>query len=169
MLELGSAFVMLAAMIDIASGAGLVHPFVWALVLVAAAVASAARLRVVARRTSPDMTAVAASVVRDPVPGHRTAMVVHTSGGLVIMAALVCVMAAHTGAGVYANTGISSEMHHAGGMSIGGLLLAAATAGYLALSTKLALDAIRSGRRLVAVELVSMAVSVAAMGIAAAL
>lgn len=164
LLDLGSSLVMLAAMLDLASGAGLVHPLLWAALLVVLAVVSAARSRI---GRAP--AAVAAAAGRTAVAGHRSAMVIHTSGGLMIMAALVCIMAGHETGGLYADSSISVPQHHAGGMSLVGALVAAAIAAYVALSTRLGIDAARGGRRLVAIELGSMAVSVAVMGLAAAI
>lgn len=162
--ELGSALVMLAAMLDLASGAGVVHPLLWACSLVILAVVSAVRLRVARPSTLRAGAAPAPLAIR-----HRTAMVVHTSGGLLIMAALVCAMAGHPSNRTYAENGMQSVMHHAGGISLAGVLIAGAIAGYLALSAGLAVHAARNGRRLVTVELGSMAASIITMGIAAAL
>lgn len=161
--ELGSALIMLAAMLDLASGAGIVHPLVWALVLVALAIVSAVRLRA-GRRASGSAGAPAEGRLR-----HRTAMVVHTSGGLLIMAALVCAMAGHAASRMYADSGMHPSAHHGSGISLGSLLIAVAIAGYVALSARLAVAAAARGGRLVAVELGSMALSVVAMGVAAVL
>lgn len=163
-IDLGSALVMLAAMLDLASGAGIIHPLLWAGTLVILAVVSAVRLRVA--RASMRRPGVAS----DPFAvRHRTAMVIHTSGGLLIMAALVCAMAGHPSDGTYAPNGIQAMTHHADGISLAGVLITGAIAGYLALSARLAFDAARRGRRLVTVELGSMAASIIAMGLAAAL
>lgn len=160
-LELGSALVMLAAMLDLASGAWIVHPLVWAVVLVLLAITSAARLR------AGRLTAGAPASRGPATDRHATAMVVHTSGGLLIMAALVCAMAGHATSGMHAVIGMGTASHHGGGMSPGALLIAAAIAGYLALSASLAVTAASRGRRLVALELGSMAASVVTMGLAA--
>lgn len=160
-LELGSALVMLAAMLDLASGAGIVHPLVWAVVLVLLAITSAVRLRAGRRAaTAPPSRG-------RPTDRHSSAMVVHTSGGLLIMAALVCAMAGHAASGIYAASSMEAASHHGGGMSPSTLFIAAAIAGYLALSARLAVRAATRGRRLVALELGSMAVSVVTMGLAA--
>jgi len=160
--ELGSSLVMLAAMLDLASGVGLVVPLLWAAALVILAVVSAGRLRF-GHPASAGAGGPGSIVARSR---HRSAMVVHTSGGLLIMAALVCAMASHPASGVHAETSMSTSMHHAGGISAASMLLALAIAGYVALSVRLALGALRRRRRLVAVELSSMAVSVMAMGFA---
>ncbi|HXH35214.1 MAG TPA: hypothetical protein VNJ54_12525 [Plantibacter sp.] len=163
-IDLGSAIVMLAAMLDLASGAGVIHPLLWACALMILAVVSAVRLRVArpsARRPG---------VASDPFAlRHRAAMVVHTSGGLLIMAALVCAMTGHASNTVYAENDIPASTHHLGGISLAGVLIAGAIAGYLALSARLAVDAARARRRLVTVELGSMAASIVAMGLAAAM
>lgn len=163
-IDLGSALVMLAAMLDLASGAGIVHPLLWAIALVVLALVSAVRLRVVRPSALGGDAASHPFAIR-----HRAAMVVHTSGGLLIMAALMCVMAGHRQNETYAQNGMQMSVHHAGGMSLAGVLITAAIAGYLALSARLAVDASRDRRRLVTVELGSMATSIIAMGLAAAM
>ena len=163
-LDLVAAIVMLAAMLDLATGVGMLHPLLWAVVLIVLAIASAVRLRSIAGLPAPvDDTAVLA------VTRHRAAMTAHTSGGLVIMAALVCTMAGHAAGSIYAGSGIHPIGHQIGTGALPAVLLAGGMAGFVALSTRVAFEAARRHERVVVVEVVSMTVSVVAMGLAAAL
>ncbi|WP_411557280.1 hypothetical protein [Plantibacter sp. MPB07] len=163
-LDLVAAIVMLAAMLDLATGVGMLHPLLWAVVLIVLAVASAVRLRSIAGLPAPVDDAVSLAVTR-----HRAAMTVHTSGGLVIMAALVCAMAGHAAGSIYAGSGIHPAGHQFGTSALPAMLLAGGMAGFVALSTRIAVEAARRRERVVVVEVVSMTVSVVAMGLAAAL
>lgn len=162
--DLVAAILMLAAMLDLGTGAAIVHPFLWAIVLTVLAVGSALRLRLgsAAPRHRDDES-------RRPLAHHRVGMTVHTAAGLLIMAALVCAMAGHGAATPYAGTGIHTDRHHGGGSSASTVLVALAVACFVALSVRVALTATRRRERLAAVEVVSMTASVVAMGLAAAL
>ncbi len=87
------------------------------------AVASAVRLRSIAGLPAPFDDALALAVKR-----HRAAMAVHTSGGLVIMAALVCTMAGHAAGSIYAGSGIHPAGHPSGTSALPAVLLGAAVA-----------------------------------------
>jgi hypothetical protein len=164
-LDLVAAIVMLAAMLDLATGVGLLHPLLWAVVLTVLAVVSAVRLRSIAGSPAPVEDALPLAVTR-----HRAAMTVHTSGGLVIMAALVCTMAGHAAGSIYAGSGMHPAGHQIGTSAVPAvLLLAGGMAVFVALSTRLAVEAARRRERVVVVEVVSMTVSVVTMGVAAAL
>ncbi|OII38774.1 hypothetical protein [Plantibacter sp. MMLR14_011] len=163
-LDLVAAIVMLAAMLDLATGAGMLHPLLWAVVLIVLAVASAVRLRSVAGLPAPVDDAVALAVKR-----HRAAMTVHTSGGLVIMAALMCTMAGHAAGSVYTGSGMHPTGHQNGMGALPAVLIAAGMAVFTALSTRIAVEAARRRERVVVIEVVSMTVSVVAMALAAAL
>ncbi|WP_314138420.1 hypothetical protein [uncultured Plantibacter sp.] len=163
-LDLVAAIVMLAAMLDLATGAGMLHPLLWAVVLIVLAVASAVRLRSVAGLPAPVENAVALAVTH-----HRAAMTVHTSGGLVIMAALVCTMAGHATGSTYAGSGMHPTGHQIGMGALPAVLLAAGMAVFTALSMRLAVETARRRERVVVIEVVSMTVSVVAMGLAVAL
>lgn len=163
-LDLVAAIVMLAAMLDLATGVGILHPLLWAVVLIVLAVISAVRLRSIAGSPAP-VDALALAVTR-----HRAAMTVHTSGGLVIMAALVCAMAGHAAGSIYAGPGMHPAGHQIGSGAIPAvLLLAGGMAVFVALSARLAVEAARRRERVVVVEVVSMTVSVVTMGAAVAL
>lgn len=156
--DLLAAIVMLVAMVDVATGAALLTPLTWSAVLVVVAMLSALRLRI-ARQP--------ASEAGERTPRRHTGMVLHTSTGLLVMAAMLVAMAGH---GAHAALGISSQGQHHAGMSGGvfGLILVAAVAAYLAFTSRLAVITVREHRTLATVELVSMALSVATMGVAVA-
>lgn len=163
-LDLVAAIVMLAAMLDLATGVGILHPLLWAVVLIVLAVASAVRLRSIAGLPAPVDDAVALAAIR-----HRAAMTVHTSSGLVIMAGLVCSMAGHAAGNIYAGSGMHSAGHRIGTDALPAVLLAGGIAGFGILSTRLAVEAARRRERVVVVEVASMTASVVTMGLAVAL
>ncbi|MGG7465982.1 hypothetical protein [Plantibacter sp. YIM 135347] len=172
--DLVAAIVMLAAMIDAATGAALLHPLVWGAVLVAVGIVSAARLRGVGASSATAATAdigagteTPAAVATNTAERQHRLMLVHTSLGLLVMATMLVAMASH---GSHAVLGISSSVTHHGaaGADTFGVIVAAAVASYTAFTACLTASAVRSRRVLPAVELTSMALSLAAMAFALA-
>jgi hypothetical protein len=165
--DLVAAIVMLAAMIDAATGAALLHPLVWGAVLVAVGIVSAARLRGVGASSATAGTETPAAVATVTAERQHRLMLVHTSLGLLVMATMLVAMASH---GAHAALGISSSVTHHGAAGAGtfGVIVAAAVASYTAFTAWLTASAVRSRRILPAVELTSMALSLTAMAFALA-
>ncbi|MGG7509866.1 hypothetical protein [Plantibacter sp. YIM 135249] len=174
--DLVAAIVMLAAMIDAATGAALLHPLVWGAVLVAVGIVSAARLRGVGASSATAATAdigadtetpAAVATVTVTAERQHRLMLVHTSLGLLVMATMLVAMASH---GSHAALGTPSSVTHHGAAGAGtfGVIVAAAVASYTAFTAWLTASAVRSRRILPAVELTSMALSLTAMAFALA-
>lgn len=138
--ELAASVLMVLAMADAATGAGLIAPVFWAVLLIAAAMTLAA-LR--GRRRSG---------ASHPVP----LMAVMTTLGLVVMAALTVAMGVHA-------TGHTDG--HAHGVGAAGLALGvgAVTAGYVGASGVLA---VRGMPRLDRLQYAAMGASTLLMGLA---
>ena len=160
--DLGSAIVMLAAMIDVATGAAVLHPLVWGAVLVAIGIVSAVRLR--GAGALADETRIRGRAPTAAERQHRL-MVVHTSLGLLVMAALLVSMAAH---GSHASLGGSPAAAHHGGAasSTFDVIVTAGISSYIAFTAWLTASAVRARRILSAVELASMALSIGSMAFA---
>lgn len=156
--EFAAAALMLVAMADVGTGARLIAPVLWALLLVVGAMGLAA-LRG-ARRPRP------AAGERMPHPSR--AMTVMTALGLVVMAALMITMgtaapssAADAGGG-HGHGGLGAV---GGGLGMVVALTTVVAAGYVAVS---AVAAVRSTLRLDRVQYVSMAAATALMAAASA-
>lgn len=149
--ELAASVLMLVAMLDVVVG-GVVAPVVWAAVLIVAAIALAALRGRVARGR--------ASRGRDVVLVPSPVMTVHTTLGLVVMAALVLAMIPD--ASSFAPSG-----HHDSGASF--TLVAAASALCFGLVTVIAARGHRAGSARPSAldrgQLLAMGVSTAAMGV----
>lgn len=154
--EFAAAALMLIAMADIATGAGLIAPVLWALLLVVGAMALAA-LRGARRRP----------VAAERMPHPSRAMTVVTALGLVVMAVLMIAMGVHPSS---AAVGLGSHDHSAfgawsggGGLGPGVALTMAVAAAYVAVSS---VAAVRSSVRLDRVQYASMATATALMALA---
>lgn len=137
--ELAASVLMLIAMLDAAVGR-LVAPVLWGALLIAAAMGLAG-LRSVRRADRPR-------------PAIGRAMTVHTTVGLIVMAALLLTMAA----------GPASSPTHAHGMSAGALsiIVLLGVAAYCAASV---IAAVRAHSRLDRAQFVAMGLSTAVMGL----
>ncbi|KHK99434.1 hypothetical protein LK09_01890 [Microbacterium mangrovi] len=147
--ELVASAVMLLAMLDLVREEPLVVPIVWAALLLVSAMALAA-VRGVQRRRADASPTVAGSV----------GMTVHSTIGMVVMAALVAMMGHHTASGTAPVTGMAGM--HAGG---GGLpALVALAVGVYAVASVVA--ALRAHTRLDRGQFVAMGASTALMALA---
>jgi len=157
--EFAAAALMLIAMADIGTGAGLIAPVLWALLLVVGAMALAA-LRGARRRP----------VAAERMPHPSRAMTVMTALGLVVMAVLMIAMGVHPSS---AALGLGGGHDHSafgawrGGGELGPVaaLTMAVAAAYVAVS---AVAAVRSSLRLDRVQYASMATATAMMALASA-
>jgi len=157
--EFAAAALMLIAMADIATGAGLIAPVLWALLLVVGAMALAA-LRGARRRP----------VTAERMPHPSRAMTVMTALGLVVMAVLMIAMGVHPSSaamGLGGGHGHSGSGAWSGGGGLGPVaaLTMTVAAAYVAVSS---VAAVRSSVRLDRVQYASMATATALMALASA-
>lgn len=147
------AGVMTAAMADAALGSRLVPAVLWTVLLVVVAVLPAAQLR--RDRMRADL----------PVARHATAMAIHRSLGTLLMGGLMLVMATPA-----LGAGAATSAHHAGGGGGGGVewMLGASSIAFVALSAWLLGRVQRAPHpaRIVALEVVSMSLSVGTTAVA---
>jgi hypothetical protein len=145
------AVVMTAAMADVALGSRLIPVVLWTVLLVAASVMPAVQLR-------RDDGRAGRSVAR-----HATEMAVHRSLGTLLMGGLMLVMATPA-----SGAGVASAAHHAGGGGGVEWMLGAASIAFVALSAWLLGRVLRAPQpaRIVALEVVSMSLSVGTTAVA---
>ena len=158
--EFAAAALMLLAMADIGTGARVIAPVFWALLLLVGAMALAA-LRGARRRP----------VTAERLPHPSGAMTVMTALGLVVMAALMIAMGAHAPSSVgdalggHGHGGFGAWSGGGGGLGPVAALAMAVAAAYVAAS---AVAAARSAVRLDRVQYASMATATALMALASA-
>lgn len=145
------AGVMTAAMADVALGSRLVPAVLWTVLLVAVAVLPAAQLRRDRMRAGL------------PVARHATAMAIHRSLGTLLMGGLMLVMATPA-----LGAGAATPAHHAGGGGGVEWMLGASSIAFVALSAWLLGRVQRAPHpaRIVALEVVSMSLSVGTTAVA---
>jgi len=195
--EFAAAALMLLAMADAATGAGLIAPVFWAVLLVAAAMALAA-LRGTRRgprgeapagggvgsrvRAGGPRTGGVDVAARVRMPHPSRAMTLMTALGLIVMAVLMVAMTGHGGGSVGGTLAGSVAAHgHGAGLSVLGsgaagaagagaaaAVAMAAVAFAIAYAAASALAAARTGIRLDRIQYASMAAATGLMALASA-